>query len=106
MSLGHPLEFQRVISRGQRLHGRFVILFLARSEADAIRLGVSASGKAGSNVVRNRLKRLLREAMRQEGGVLGRGWDVVLIAKATAVGHGLCDISADLRELVARAARS
>jgi len=102
VSIGAPGEFQRVISTGMRMYGRFVLLFGLRSDAETIRLGVSASGKAGTNVVRNRLKRLLREAVRREAGVLGQGFDLVLIAKASAVGHGLADITADVRGLLAR----
>lgn len=101
-SLGSPVEFQRVITSGGRLGGRFVMLFGLRSGGASIRLGVSSSGKAGSNVVRNRLKRILREAARREAGVLGPGYDVVLIAKAGAVGHGLEDIASDVRVLFGR----
>jgi hypothetical protein len=68
------------------------MLFGLRSEGASIRLGVSSSGKAGSNVVRNRLKRILREAARREAGVLGPGYD----------GHGLEDIASDVRLLFGR----
>lgn len=99
VSLGPPAEFQRIISGGGRLYGKYAVLFFARSGFDRIRLGVSASGKAGSNVVRNRCKRLLREAVRQEAAGLGPGYDLVLIAKASAAGRGLIDIAADVRRL-------
>jgi ribonuclease P protein component len=79
-----------------------VILFGLRSGGESIRLGVSASGKAGSHVVRNRLKRILREAARREAQVLGPGYDVVLIAKASAAGQGLWDIAGDVRSLFSR----
>lgn len=100
-TLGPPAEFQRVISSGGRLHGRYALLFFARSDREGIRLGVSASNRAGTNVVRNRLRRLLREAVRQEAEGLGAGagYDLVLIAKASAVGHGLADVAGDVRRL-------
>ncbi len=103
-SLGDPAEFQRVIAGGGKLQGRYVLLFFSRSDREGIRLGVSASGKAGSNVVRNRLKRLLREAVRQEVAGLGPGYDLVLIAKAGAVGHKLVDVACDVRQLFAELA--
>ncbi len=90
-----------MISSGGRLHGRHVLLFFTKSGLDRIRLGVSASGKAGTKVVRNRCKRLLREAVRQEaaGLVPGPGYDIVLIAKASAAGCGLADVATDVRRL-------
>lgn len=104
VSLGSPTEFQRVVAEGGRFSGRFVLLF-ARSapETGAVRVGVSASGRAGSKVIRNRLKRLLREASRRCVEDLGPGADVVLIAKAGAVGHRLEELEADVRELFRRA---
>ncbi len=101
-SLGAPSQFQRVISDGERFSGRFVLAFVQASDGETLRLGVSSSGKAGSKVARNRLKRLLREAARQEVGALSSGLDLVLIAKAKATGQSLADISADLREVFTR----
>lgn len=102
VSVGRPAEFQRVISDGGRHQGRYVLLFVRRSGQGGMRLGVSASGKVGTKVARNRLRRLLREAVRREKNVLGPGFDIVLIARASAVGRGLDEISADLRGLFAR----
>jgi len=79
------------------------MLFVRPSCEEGVRLGVAASNRAGNNVMRNRLKRVLREA----AGRLAPGWksglDVVLMAKASAAGHGLADIEKDLEVVAARA---
>ena len=74
-----------VQSEGLKLHGRHV-LALARKRSDPAlsgRLGLTVTKKVGNAVVRNRIKRMLRECLRLRGWV-PKGWDVVLVAKATA----------------------
>ena len=57
----------------------------AKTPADAIRFGLTASKKVGKAVARNRARRRLREAARALLPELGRpGWDYVLIARADA----------------------
>ena len=48
------------------------------------RIGITASKKVGNAVIRNRIKRKIREGIRQEYVSLTSPWDVVIIAKKTA----------------------
>ena len=85
MRLRRRAEFVTVQSDGQKLHGRNV-LALARKRGDAGlagRLGITVTKKVGNAVVRNRIKRLVREWMRLHGWVPA-GWDVVVVAKDSA----------------------
>lgn len=54
------------------------------NDADNARLGLSVSRKVGNAVVRNRWKRLIREAFRTSTGRLPANLDLVVIPRAPA----------------------
>jgi ribonuclease P protein component len=85
MRLRRRADFVGVQSQGMKLHGRHV-LALARKRSEPLlpgRLGLTVTKKVGNAVIRNRIKRMLREWMRLHGWVPA-GWDVVLVAKDSA----------------------
>ncbi|HEU4735130.1 MAG TPA: ribonuclease P protein component [Kofleriaceae bacterium] len=85
MRLRKRSDFLAVQAGGQKVHGRHV-LAIAQRQADAAsqgRLGLTVTKKVGNAVVRNRIRRLLREWLRLHGWVPA-GWDMVLVAKDSA----------------------
>src|SRR5690348_1458534 len=85
MRLRRRSEYLAVQADGRKLHGRHV-LALARKRSDPEldgRIGITVTKKVGNAVVRNRIKRLMREWLRQHGWA-PKGWDIVLIAKDSA----------------------
>ena len=85
MRIRRRAEYLVVQSDGQKLHGRHV-LAMAKKRSDpelSGRLGITVTKKVGNAVVRNRIKRLVREWMRLHGWV-PVGWDLVVVAKDSA----------------------
>ncbi len=69
------------------------------------RVGLTVSSQVGGAVVRNRVKRRLREAVRRELASLP-AVDLVIVARASAVEAGVEEMRAWLRRAVARMARA
>jgi ribonuclease P protein component len=81
-------EFLAVQERGRKLHaGAYVVLALP-NELGHPRLGVTVSSRVGRAVVRNRLKRWVREAFRATAAGLP-GVDLVVIGRSSAREAGL-----------------
>ena len=75
-------EFERIQGKGERVDTRhFVFVLAAQLAPGQPRLGITASRRIGNAVVRNRAKRLVREAFRATGELWPRGIDVVVIVR-------------------------
>lgn len=93
-------EFERAYEHGLKLRGRFMILFVASNGSTRCRLGVAATRKLGSAVVRNRAKRLARELFRRQKPPAGL--DVVVVPRREMLDAPFASLEADYTSTLAR----
>ncbi len=89
-------DYLAVQSRGSRVHSTYFLLLLLPNGRSHTRLGITVSRKVGKAVVRNRVRRYVREVFRQNKEWFVAGWDVVVIAKRRAAEAAFSDVSSDL----------
>ncbi len=66
---------------GRRYQTKHFIIFVRPNGRDYWRLGITASRKIGPAVLRNRIKRLVREAFRLNQDLVPRQMDYVVVSK-------------------------
>ena len=76
-----PAEFERCYARKRSASDGVLIVYACENGLDHPRLGCSVSKKVGGAVVRNRYKRLFREAFRLTQHELPTGVDLIVIPR-------------------------
>lgn len=94
-------DYLDTYSSGRRYVGRWLVLFVRPARGSSARLGVTITRKTGSAVVRNRLRRRLRELFRR-CSELRAAVDVVVNVRAGAEETSFAELSRDFGKLVAR----
>ncbi|MBW8001303.1 MAG: ribonuclease P protein component [Planctomycetes bacterium] len=72
-------QFKAVLDHNIRVSNDLLVLYIAENQRQYQRLGISIGKSAGNAVVRNRLKRLLREAFRLNQDQIPNGYDYLLM---------------------------
>lgn len=82
---------------------RHLVLYYTNSPEERLRVGFSVSKKIGNSVVRNRVKRRLREALTPKIPLIKSHTKVIFIARAPVVDAPFEDIVKSMQTLLTRA---
>lgn len=84
ISLKSNRDFQRLYRRGKSAVSPCVAVYARANRLGRNRLGITVSTKVGHAVVRNKVRRRLREAYRIHEEMFRQGMDIVVVARVRA----------------------
>ena len=104
MRIKQGRDFSRVRQEGQRLvYGCMIANWRKLPPESTHRLGLVTSGKIGTAVIRNRARRLLREAFRRHQYDLMQPVDLVLVARNSIVDKEFAGVEKDFLTILRKA---
>jgi len=102
LRLTKNLEFIRVYKTGRRLTSPFFTMYIKKNDLKVTRLGVSISKKVGKSVVRNKIKRRIKEIIRTNYDHIKQGYDIVVSVRPQAVQLDFKGIVREIKGLMKR----
>src|SRR5207245_427153 len=89
-------DFLKLERTGRRRAGTCFVVLTQLRENGGSRIGITASRRVGGAVVRNRVKRLVREFFRRHQHAIVPAQDVVVIARPTAATATYAEVGREL----------
>ena len=74
-------DFRRLYAKGKSFVSPLVVVYVKKNRNQGLRVGITTSKKIGNAVLRNRSRRVIREAFRELSPRVKSGYDLVFVAR-------------------------
>ena len=81
ITLKENRDFHRLYHRGRSYASPLLVSYVLKNRRGDVRIGITTGKKIGKAVLRNRARRIIREAFRQIHANIGGGYDIVFVAR-------------------------
>ncbi len=81
ISLNKNSEFKKIYRIGKTIVNKYLVIYYKRNNQGINRLGITINKKVGKAVVRNRIKRLIKENYRLMEDNIKEGYDIIIVSR-------------------------
>lgn len=94
-------DFARLSARGRTRTDRLLVVHFVANAHEHDRYGISTGRRLGGAVVRNRVRRRIREILRSAPHATSQGWDILVVARPASTSASFDELRAALERLLA-----
>lgn len=91
-------EFRRAYHRGKSVVSSCLVTYCFKKKYGGISVGITSGKKIGNAVLRNRSRRVIREAFRTIYPELSGNWDIIFVARSATAKKKSTDIAVAMRK--------
>lgn len=100
MRLFRRTEYEAVYRGGLRRSSKQFVIFFRANHLPHSRFGISVKKALGGSVVRNRIRRRIREIVRLQFPAIPTGWDIVIHPRSSVARVEFIALAAELVHLM------
>ncbi len=98
-SMNKNFQFRRMYRSAKSMSDKYLVLYYRKNRGQENHLGITVSKKVGTAVVRNRIRRLIKENYRINEERIVQGYDFVVVARSKAANADFYTIRSSLLSL-------
>ena len=98
-SINRNYIFRRVYAKGKSTADGYLVVYVLPANSQEKRLGITVSKKVGKAVVRNRIRRLIKENFRLNEQRIKTGYYIVIVARKKAATANFAQIQSSFLNL-------
>lgn len=94
-------DFRKVYKHGKSFANRYLVMYILENKSDNSRIGISISKKVGNAIIRNKIRRRIKECCRLNSyEYIKNGFDIVFIARVASKECNYGDIEKSIKYLM------
>ncbi len=96
-------QFNYVYKSGEHFSGDHMVLYVVSSKTKSIKVGLAVTKKIGKAVVRNKVRRRLRELLKKQVPALKQNYNIIVVARDNITSASFETLSNELSKLLKKA---
>lgn len=96
-------DFKRLYYKGGCVTSDILVVYYRKNSLGCNRLGITVGKKTGGAVIRNRVKRLIRESYRLSEQNMASGYDIVIVARSKCAEVNYKAVNGALKRILKKA---